>query len=87
MWNHVLHNLDALLFLVLVYFLCKPRLFIFYHIKIKKKTFHNLQTHLTCSHSKMCTLVRHTIFENLVRIKYFKHECSSIIYENTQKTQ
>ena len=27
----------------------------------------------------------HTICESLVKIKYFRHECSSIMYENSQK--
>ena len=31
------------------------------------------------------TKFMYTICESLVRIQYFKHECSSIMYENTQK--
>ena len=33
----------------------------------------------------MCTLIRNPISESLVKIEYFRHECSSIMYENTLK--
>ena len=35
---------------------------------------------------KMCKSIRHTICESLVKIQYFRHEYSSIMDENTQKT-
>ena len=34
---------------------------------------------------KMCTLIRHTNRESLMKIHWFRHEWSSINYENTQK--
>ena len=33
----------------------------------------------------MCTLIKHTICESLVKMQYFRHEWSSKMYENTQK--
>ena len=42
----------------------------FYYIFIKKK---------------LCRLIGHTISESLVKIQYFRHECSSIMYINIQK--
>ena len=53
--------------------------------QIKWKTFHNLQSHLACCHTKICTLIRHTICESLVKIHHFSHEYSLIIYENNEK--
>ena len=53
--------------------------------QLNKRTFHNLQSHLACWQIKMCTLIRLTICECLVKIQHFIHKCSSIMYENTQK--
>ena len=33
--------------------------------KAQLRTFHDLQSHLACRHTKMCTLVRKTICESL----------------------
>ena len=61
------------------------------YLKISKKTqlyqiiCHNLQSHLACSHIKLCVLIRHIICESLVKIQNFKNEWSLIMYENTQK--
>ena len=41
--------------------------------------------HLACWHIKMCTLIGYTIRESLVKIQHYRHECSSIMYENTYK--
>ena len=48
-------------------------------------TYHNLQSHLPRWYTKICTLIRHTICESLVKMQYFRQEWSSILYENTQK--
>ena len=48
-------------------------------------TLHNLQSHLAWWLSKLCTLIRNRICETLVKMQYFRHEYSSIMYENTQK--
>ena len=43
----------------------------FFLIKIKEimYEFHNLQSHLACLHTKMSTLIRHTIGESLMEIQ------------------
>ena len=56
-------------------------------MQLNQRTFHNLLLHLECWHTKMCTLIRYTICDSVVKIQYFRHECSSIKYENTKKTQ
>ena len=45
---------------------------------LNQRTFHNLQPHLACLHTKMSKLIRHTTCESLVYIKRFRHEWSSI---------
>ena len=56
--------------------------------QLNQRTFLNMQSHLACWHTKMCTLMRNTIFENLVKIKYFRHaDKMSIMCENTQKNE
>ena len=42
--------------------------------QLSQRTFCNLELHLAF-----------TVCENLVKIQYLRHECSSIMYENTQK--
>ena len=53
-------------------------------MQLNQRIFHNQQSHLACWYFKMCTLIRHTIYKSLVKILYFRHEYSSIMYENTQ---
>ena len=53
---------------------------------VNQRNFHSLQEHLACWHTKMCTMIRHIICKILVQIQQFRHECSSIMYENTQKS-
>ena len=36
--------------------------------KLNKRTCHNLQSHLACLHIKMCTLIKHSICESMVKI-------------------
>ena len=50
-----------------------------------RRTFHNIQLHLVYWHDKMCRLIGHIICDSLVKIQYFRHECSSIIYEKIPK--
>ena len=40
-------------------------------MQLNLRTFHYQQSHLTCWHTKMCTLIRNTICECLVNIQYF----------------
>ena len=42
--------------------------------QLNQSTLHNLQPHLVCQHTKMFTLISHTICEILVNIKYLRHE-------------
>ena len=57
----------------------------FLKTQLKQITFHNLQSHLVCWHAIMFILIRYTICKYLLKIKYFRHKCSSILYENTWK--
>ena len=50
-------------------------------------TFHNLQSHLAYQHTKLWVLFRHTLYKNLVKIHYLRHEKVSIMYENSSKMQ
>ena len=52
-----------------------------------QSVFYNLQLRLACQYIKICdVLIRRTIIcENLVKMQYFRHEWSSIMYKNTQK--
>ena len=45
---------------------------------LNKKTFHKLQSHLVCWHTKMCRLIRHIICESLVEINTI-HNSSSVM--------
>ena len=56
-------------------------------MQLNQRTLYNQQSYLAEWHSKMCTLIRHTIYEGLVKIQFLRHEYSSIMYDNTQKTQ
>ena len=38
-------------------------------------------------HFDISVLIRYTISDSLLEMQQFRHECSSIMYENTQKTQ
>ena len=40
-------------------------------MQLNQRTFHNLQSHLACWHTKMFTLIRHTICESLVKISVY----------------
>ena len=37
--------------------------------------------------SKMCTIIRHTLCKSLVKIQYFRHEWTLIMYKSSLKTQ
>ena len=52
------------------------------HIKTQynQGPFHNLQSNLAYWLVKMCTLIRHTIYESFVEIQRFRYEWSSLIY-------
>ena len=52
---------------------------------LNQRTFYNLRQHSTFGHTKMCLLIRQRICESLVEIQQFRHDCSSIMFENTQK--
>ena len=47
----------------------------------------SITSSLACWPSKMYTLIRDRICESLLKIRYFRHEYSTIMYENSQKTQ
>ena len=55
--------------------------------QLNQRTIQNQLSHVTCGYIKMCTLIRHIICESLMKRKHFRPVCSSIMYENTQKTQ
>ena len=56
-----------------------------YKTQLNQITFHKLQLLLACLQTKICTLIRNTICESLVKIQQISNECSSIMYKNTQK--
>ena len=53
--------------------------------QLNQRTFRNLQLHLVCWHTKICTLNRHNICESLVKIQHFKPKWLSIMFDNTKK--
>ena len=56
-------------------------------MQLNRRIFHNLQSHLACWHIKMCTSIKHTICESLMKIQHFRHECSSFMDVNTKKNK
>ena len=58
-------------------------------MKSQKKKYSNIsirESSVTCGHIwHVVILMKHTIYECLIKILHFRHKCSSIICENTQK--
>ena len=60
-------------------------IFKFHKTQLNQRTLRNMQPHLICWYTKIWIFIKRTIWEGLVKIQYFRHEYSSIMYENTQK--
>ena len=47
---------------------------------LNQRIFHNLQSHLACWYTIICTFIRYTVCESLVDIQQFRYEWLSIMY-------